>query len=62
MGMQRLKSVVAVPIDSSVGRFRVQWTPEVCSHNQTRTTEKIHTEVTMVTISITLSSFCVKSF
>ncbi|XP_076158844.1 anosmin-1a [Alosa pseudoharengus] len=30
--------------DTSVGRYRVQWTPEVCSHNQTRTTEKINTE------------------
>lgn len=30
--------------DPSAGRYRVQWTPEICSHNQTRTTEKVHTE------------------
>ncbi|XP_063068879.1 anosmin-1-like [Engraulis encrasicolus] len=36
--------------DLSVGRFRVQWNPEVCSHNQTRTTEKMNTEENFATL------------
>lgn len=42
------KSDVFSLSDPSVERYRVQWVPEYCRHNQTRPMEKVITQVTQV--------------